>query len=304
MRTKLLCLLALLGTPAGGRVCAAQQVAGTNAKAGFPCTRGVEGATVPEPPDVFSKDGVLREELTFHSGVDAAGRPAYCYVDQNGNQEPTLRVHPGDAVILELKNEAEAKAAPGNDRALSALHQKIAAPAAAHEGNAVAPGLEICAGDAMKGGATNLHFHGMTVPPVCHQDDVLRTAVQPGDKTFEYRFVIPQDEPPGLYWYHPHVHGSAKAQVLGGASGALIVEGIERVNPELAGLPERVLVIRDQTLLNPDAAPAADAAGTMPPVVLDPDGDVKNTGTGTGKPALDLSLNFVPVPYPNYPPAV
>jgi phospholipase C len=33
--------------------------------------------------------------------------------------------------------------------------------------------------------------------------------------------------------------------VLGGASGALIVEGIERANRQLAGLPERVFVIRD-----------------------------------------------------------
>jgi FtsP/CotA-like multicopper oxidase with cupredoxin domain len=28
-----------------------------------------------------------------------------------------------------------------------------------------------------------------------------------------------------------------------------------------------------------------------------------NTGTGTGKPAEDLTINYVPVPYPNYPPA-
>jgi len=42
---------------------------------------------------------------------------------------------------------------------------------------------------------------------------------------------------------------------IGGASGALIVEGIERANHEAAGLPERVLVIRDQDLLNPNADP-------------------------------------------------
>jgi FtsP/CotA-like multicopper oxidase with cupredoxin domain len=36
----------------------------------------------------------------------------------------------------------------------------------------------------------------------------------------------------------------------------------------------------------------------------DAEGDVLNTGTGTGKPAKDLSINFVPVPYPEYPPAV
>jgi FtsP/CotA-like multicopper oxidase with cupredoxin domain len=151
--------------------------------------------------------------------------------------------------------------------------------------------------------STNLHFHGLTVPSVCHQDDVLRTTIQPGDVPFEYRFQIPQDEQPGLYWYHPHIHGSTKAQVLGGASGALIVEGMERAIPELAGLPERVLVIRDEDLLHPNAVPAKNGAA-FPPVVLDADGDVMNTGTGTGKPAEDLSLNFVSVPYPDYPPAI
>ena len=132
---------------------------------------------------------------------------------------------------------------------------------------------------------------------------MLHTTIQPGDAPFEYRFQIPQDEPPGLYWYHPHVHGSTKAQVLGGASGALIIEGIERAKPALAGLHERVFIIRDQNLLNPDAAPSAEPGTSIPPVVLDHDGDVMNNGTGTGKPAQDLSINFVPVPYPDYRPA-
>ncbi len=103
--------------------------------------------------------------------------------------------------------------------------------------------------------STNLHFHGLTVPAICHKDDVLKTAIQPGDPPFEYRFQIPPDEPPGLYWYHPHIHGYTKAQVLGGASGAMIVEGIERTNRELAGLPERVMIVRDQDLVNPNAVP-------------------------------------------------
>ncbi len=33
------------------------------------------------------------------------------------------------------------------------------------------------------------------------------------------------------------------------------------------------------------------------------DGDSANNGTGFGKPAKDLSINYVPVPYPDYPPA-
>src|ERR1700735_1632605 len=150
--------------------------------------------------------------------------------------------------------------------------------------------------------STNLHFHGLTVPAVCHQDDVLKTSIQPGDAPFEYKFRIPKDEPPGLYWYHPHIHGFSKAQVLGGASGAMIIEGIERANKAVAGLPERVLVIRDQDLLNPNSPPSK-SEPVVPKFLVDHDGDAANTGTGFGKPAKDLSINFVPVPYPDYPPA-
>ena len=37
--------------------------------------------------------------------------------------------------------------------------------------------------------------------------------------------------------------------------------------------------------------------------LIDRDGDAANNGTGFGKPAKDLSINYVPVPYPDYPPA-
>jgi FtsP/CotA-like multicopper oxidase with cupredoxin domain len=40
-----------------------------------------------------------------------------------------------------------------------------------------------------------------------------------------------------------------------------------------------------------------------PKPTLDPDGDVANNNTGFGKPARDLSVNFVPAPYPDYTPA-
>src|SRR6202035_3094330 len=76
----------------------------------------------------------------------------------------------------------------------------------------------------------------------------------------------------------------------------------ERADPSLAGLPERTLVIRDQDLLNPDAPPAK-SEPVISKNLLDSDGDAANTGTGFGKPSKDLSVNFVPVPYPDYPPA-
>jgi FtsP/CotA-like multicopper oxidase with cupredoxin domain len=152
--------------------------------------------------------------------------------------------------------------------------------------------------------STNLHFHGLVIPAECHQDETLKTLIQPADAPFEYRFQIPPTQPPGLYWYHPHPHGFSKAQVLGGASGALIIEGIERANPKTAELPERVLIVRDQDLIHPDAIPVQSDSMPAPLVMRDAEGDILNTGTGGGKPAKDLSLNFVPVSFPRYRPAV
>jgi FtsP/CotA-like multicopper oxidase with cupredoxin domain len=248
------------------------------------CVRPAVGSAISEPADLRSRDGVLKVNVAFRNFTDANGQTRYCYVSDDGSQSPNLRVHPGDLLILRLKNEA------------SALAQSASVPA--HERSDAGA----CAGHGvMSASATNLHFHGLAIPPVCHQDDVLTTSVLSADPAYEYRVRIPADQPPGLYWYHPHLHGFSKAQVLGGASGALIVEGIESVSPEVAGLPERILIIRDQDLLNPNAPPSS-ADMNAPPVVLDLDGDARNTGSGTGKPAKDLSLNFVPVPYPDYRP--
>ncbi len=67
-------------------------------------------------------------------------------------------------------------------------------------------------------------------------------------------------------------------------------------------MPERVLVIRDQDLINPKAPPSK-SEPVVPKMFIDRDGDSANNGTGFGQPAKDLSINFVPVPYPDYPPA-
>jgi len=252
------------------------------------CPRPASGSAVPEPEDLRSQNGVLSVQLTVKDQREKDGSTRYCYIYGDGVQSPNLRLKPGELLILKLKNELT-----DTDQGVSRQHPKHG-PAASSDP---------CKSGAMNSTSTNLHFHGLTVPPICHQDDVLKTSVQPNDPPFEYRFRIPENEAPGLYWYHPHIHGYSKAQVIGGASGALIVEGIERANLDLAGLPERVMIIRDQDLLNPNSPPSK-SEPVVPKTLLDRDGDSANNGTGFGKPAKDLSINYVPVPYPDYPPAV
>jgi FtsP/CotA-like multicopper oxidase with cupredoxin domain len=256
---------------------------------GDPCERPPAGSLVSDPPELRSVQGVLSLELALRNHREADGSIRYCYVTPAGEQSPTLRVRPGDLLVLKLKNELTDLGTP-------------AAPAQAHIHTGTATNADPCTSASMSLTSTNLHFHGLTVPPICHQDDVLKTSIQSGAPPFEYRFRIPAHEPPGLYWYHPHIHGFTAAQVLGGASGALIVEGIERANPAVAALAQRVFVIRDQNLVNPDAPPSK-SEPVVPKMFIDRDGDAANNGTGYGKPAKDLSINYVAVPYPDYPPA-
>ena len=256
-----------------------------------PCPRPQPGSTVQEPADLRSQHGVLELTLTARNSLQPDGSTRYCYTDAEGRESPNLRVSPGDEVIIHLKNEQK-----NLQPAKEAAPHMHASPSG--------DSGKLCTATRIMGPlSTNLHFHGLTIPPTCHEDDVLKTSVQPGDAPFEYRFRIPQNEPPGLYWYHPHIHGFSKDQVLGGASGALIVEGIERAKKEVAGLPERVFIIRDQDLVHPNAPPST-SEPVVPKFLIDRDGDAANNGTGFGKPAKDLSINYVPVPYPDYPPGI
>ncbi|WP_210191169.1 multicopper oxidase family protein [Bradyrhizobium mercantei] len=257
------------------------------------CARPEPGSAIAEPGELRSRDGVLETDLSIHDEKLSDGTSRYCYLTPDGKPSPTLRLKPGDQLVIHFKNDLVDldTATPAIDKPLDG------APICTTR-----PKVDVCASGAMTPVSTNLHFHGLTVPPVCHQDEVLKTSIQPDDAPFDYRLRIPDDAPPGLYWYHPHLHGLSKTQVLGGASGAIVIEGIERADPQLAGLPERVLVIRDQDLVNPDAPPSR-FEPVMTKSQLDNDGDVANSGTGFGKPSKDLSVNFVPVPYPNYPPA-
>jgi FtsP/CotA-like multicopper oxidase with cupredoxin domain len=253
------------------------------------CPRPIAGSRASEPEAIRSDHGVLKVTLRFLSAPDPQGRTRYCYIYKDGAQAPTLRVNPGDTFILDLENGIAPESSDGIP-SRPPMQMQL-------QSNS-------CSEAKMTAASTNMHFHGLMIPPVCHQDDVLHTVVGASAAPFEYRFQIPNDQPPGLYWYHPHLHGFTKAQVMGGASGALIVEGIERVSAQLAGLPERILIIRDQDLQNPDAQPTSPDSVPHAVILRDAEGDILNTGTDGGKPAKDLSINFVPVTYPDYKPAL
>ncbi|MFZ0287025.1 MAG: multicopper oxidase domain-containing protein [Terriglobales bacterium] len=195
--------------------------------------RPTPGSVVQDALSLIPQNGVLAAKFIMGHSVDQYGYTHFCYnyKDSDGQyvEAPTLRVHQGDTLILGVEDRIQDVDAG----------MKMPAPAGKACGDGGPRTLE----------ATNVHFHGMNVSPNCHQDDVLTTLIQPGTPGLEYKIPIPTDEPPGLYWYHPHVHGFAEFQVNGGAAGALVVEGMEQVHPEVAGLTQRVFTIRQQYLV-------------------------------------------------------
>lgn len=103
---------------------------------------------------------------------------------------------------------------------------------------------------------TNLHFHGLHVSPNAPQDDVISMMAMPGE-TLHYLVDIPDDQAPGLYWYHTHPHGESYQQSLDGMSGAIVVDGIDRYVPEVRSMKERILILRDAELQPNDPASLA-----------------------------------------------
>ena len=226
---------------------------------GDACPRPPAGSEVAQPPDLYSQSGVLNVTLGYFTSVDSLQRTLFCFVTDDGKESPTLHVKPGDTINITLTNRLAAM--PG----VPVMR--------------VSNDTTVCGSPDMTPTSVNMHFHGTNTSPQCHSDEVIHTLINSGE-TFTYRLKIPKDEPPGLYWYHPHVHGISSVALQGGATGAIEVEGIENIQPAVAGLPQRYLVLRDQRL----GAPNFDTLFTGP--------------------FWDVSVNYVPVSWPYYPPAI
>ncbi len=119
-----------------------------------------------------------------------------------------------------------------------------------YNGRSPGPLLEVNAGDRVRlrlrnqlKQPTNLHFHGLHIPPTGTADNVF-LSVPPGG-SFSYEFTLAKDHPAGLFYIHPHQHGLSADQVFGGLSSALVVRGdLDRI-PEVAAASETVLVLKD-----------------------------------------------------------
>jgi FtsP/CotA-like multicopper oxidase with cupredoxin domain len=229
---------------------------GANNNHGTVCPRFAPGSVVLPPPDIYSQNGALNVQLNYFTRVDQDGRSLFCFQTPTGQEGPTLRLNPGDQLNILAANDVP-EGTPVEQ--VSNSHNQ-------------------CGDLEMYTSSLNIHYHGTTTSPACHQDQVIHTIINSGEQ-FQYNVAFPSYSVSGLYWYHTHIHGIAEATVQGGASGALIVSGIQNIQPAVAGLPERVLMVRDQPV-----------AGTSTP---------GNTCAGNDNvtPSWDLDINYVPLEF-------
>lgn len=234
------------------------------------CPRYLGGSVIHQPPALFSQYGVLNVRFSYQAVTDTFGRQQFCFMTPNGLQNPTLHVNPGDTLNITVTNNTPFNSVGDTTE----TYNPPTCGDMVFESQAPSSDAQ---GFPMTGGSMNIHYHGANVTPACHGDNVTKTLVNPGN-TFQYSIQFPTNEPPGLYWYHPHVHMLAEAAVFGGASGALVVDGINNVQPVVASLRHRVIMIRDLPFQDPNLAEV-------------PGGN----GVDGGIPQRDLSVNFVPL---------
>lgn len=184
------------------------------------------GPDITEPEILNSRNGVLQVTLTqAPARISVAGRSFTSNVFNGQYIPPVLKMQRGDRLELKLVNR------------IGKADIQIDGPQ-----------------------SSNLHYHGMVVPPAAPGDDVFLDVGAGAD--YDYRWQVPSNHAQGTHWYHPHSHGLVEPQILSGMSGMLVIDGaVAQHYSAYAGLVERHLLLKDIVL--PGADPNAANSKTI-----------------------------------------
>lgn len=189
--------VAALGVGAGGAWLTACSGGADGGRSGAVVS---SGTPFQEPEVLTSTDGLLEVTLRAEPmSVPWGEAKRYAYTYNGSSPGPTLRLRPGDRLVVHLENELD------DD--------------------------------------TNLHTHGLHVSPAGDADNVFIRVPPGGSRTYTYD--IPTDHRSGLFWYHPHAHGTVAKQVAAGLAGAIVVDDEIDDLPEIAASTERLWLLSD-----------------------------------------------------------
>ena len=186
---------------------------------------GPDGKPAPfkEPVRLSSKDGVLEVRLSAHQGtvnLDTVKEPVTNFLifgydlikgtasdgstkGDNLYPAPTLRVDPGEKLIIHYDNDLQNLTIPD-----------FYDPAMTPKGGEVP-----IYPPALTESPLNLHTHGLHVSPSGNADNVLLSI--PAGMGNTYTYDVPKNMPNGLYWYHSHRHTMTSQQTYAGLAGLL-----------------------------------------------------------------------------------
>ncbi|HTA37486.1 MAG TPA: multicopper oxidase domain-containing protein [Candidatus Acidoferrales bacterium] len=203
--------------------------------------------TVPQPPNQAIALTARYAKTTI------AGYTLHTRTYDGKTHGPIVETHPGQTLSFEIINELPAN--PPEKVPASALvpwyrNEMEAMGPARRRPHAYRLSTNIDKDNNPHGfNTTNLHVHGIqTVPhlfkPIGTSDPAaMMIEIEPG-KRFRYDFPIPVDHPSGLFWYHPHKHGSSDVQISGGMAGLIVVRGAIDAVPEIAAAREIFMVVQ------------------------------------------------------------
>jgi len=187
----------------------------------YEATTQPSGEDLTEPIVIESVDGIL--DTTFDMNISTN------FLEDGGTGQirqvntptftgtipgPTLRVKPGDRILINMINNFPEN--PETQRNGAFPHNPY---------------------------TTNFHFHGGSVNPGDNADNVFRR-MEPGTENL-VDIDVPPGHQSGTFWYHPHKHGAVSFQFFGGMAGFIIVEGGEGTLdtvPEVQDAEEKLIL--------------------------------------------------------------
>jgi len=126
------------------------------------------------PLDLRSQNGVLSVDLALRNAPDPQGFMHVCYDYQASSgriEAPTLRLNPGDELIIHLADHLVAKSLGG----LTRVHGGMEMPSMMQmPGMSSGTPANPCEGGLMTAASSNIHFHGLNIRPICHSDEVIK----------------------------------------------------------------------------------------------------------------------------------
>jgi L-ascorbate oxidase len=161
-----------------------------------------------------------------------------------------LQLYPGDHLRMRLVNHlppapTDAQYAHGSD---ATMNEMLAAnPINIHTHGLIVEPRKADATDPTYGDYVYVLGYPAGKMPSMDMPDETAT-----DKPVQYDIYIPPSHPPGIYWFHPHVHGLAINQLSEGLSGVITIGSVSDYLTPPAGMsniPTRYFVLKDMQVL-------------------------------------------------------